>query len=281
MADMWNAFADAWESDAEYIDGFMADATAVLLDAAQIRDGQAVLDLAAGPGGAGIAAAGRVGSSGRVVLSDGAPAMVAVAARRAASLPQVATLVCDQLTIDAADATFDAVICRHGLMFSDAPADVVREIVRVLRPGGHYATMTWDARSANPWLSLILDAVGEQFGGVFPPPGVPGPFALDDPQQLSDILTEGGLENVNVERIATPMRRPSVEAWWEGVPRLAGPLGAALAAMDADARDAIRQRSVDSANAVARQTAEGVEIDGSVLIGSGQHSLIVTRPRGS
>lgn len=272
MADMWNAFADAWESDAEYIDGFMADATAVLLDAAQIRDGQAVLDLAAGPGGAGIAAAGRVGTSGRVVLSDGAPAMVAVAARRAASLPQVATLVCDQLTIDAADASFDAVICRHGLMFSDAPADVVREIVRVLRPGGHYATMTWDARSANPWLSLILDAVGEQFGGVFPPPGVPGPFALDDPQQLSDILTEGGLENVNAQRISTPMRRPSVEAWWEGVPRLAGPLGAALAAMDADARDAIRQRSVDSANAVARQTADGIEIDGSVLIGSGQNT---------
>ncbi len=269
MADMWNAFADAWEQDADYIDGYMADATEAMLDAAELRDGQAVLDLAAGPGGAGIAAASRVGPSGRVMLSDGAPAMVAAAARRAASLPQISTLVCDQLTIDAADASFDAVICRHGLMFSDAPADVVREVARVLRPGGRYATMTWDARSANPWLALILDAVGEQFGGTFPPPGVAGPFALDDPLRLAGILTEGGLENVSVQRVSTPMRVASIEDWWERVPRLAGPLGAALAAMDADARDAIRQRSIDSANAVARPAAGGVELDGSVLIASG------------
>lgn len=270
MSDMWNAFADAWERNADYVDRFMADATVVLLDAADVRDGQAVLDLAAGPGGAGIAAAARVGTSGRVVLSDGAPGMVAAAARRAGSLAQVSTLICDQLTIDAADESFDAVICRHGLMFAETPVDVVREVARVLRPGGRYATMTWDARSANPWLGLILDAVGEQFGGVFPPPGVSGPFALDDPQQLTGVLADGGLEEVGVQRVATPMHAATLDEWWDRVPQLAGPLGAALAAMEADARDAIRERSIASARAVARPVADGVELDGAVLIGAGR-----------
>jgi SAM-dependent methyltransferase len=270
MADMWNAFADAWEAEADYVDRYMADATAVMLDAAEVREGQAVLDLAAGPGGAGIAAAGRVGTSGRVVLSDGAPAMVEAAARRVASLPQVSTLVCDQSAIDAADASFDAVICRHGLMFAEAPTDVVREIVRVLRPTGHYATMTWDARSANPWLGLIFDAVGEQFGVPFPPPGVAGPFALGDAQQLADMLADGGLGNVRVQRVSTPTRAASLDEWWERVPRLAGPLGAALAAMDDDTRDAIRRRAMDSAGGVTRSATDGIELDGSVLIGAGQ-----------
>jgi SAM-dependent methyltransferase len=270
VSDLWNAFADAWEQEADYVDAHMADATAVMLDAAEVRPGQAVLDLATGPGGAGIAAAALVGTSGRVVLSDGAPAMVAAAARRAGSLAHVGTLVCDQLTIDAADASFDAVISRHGLMFSAAPADAVREAARVLRPAGHYATMTWDARSANPWLGLILDAVGEQFGTEFPPPGVAGPFALDDPQQLRDVLAGGGLESVNVQRVPTPMGAASIEEWWERVPRLAGPLATALAAMDADTRDAIRERATDQARALARPTSDGIELDGSVLIGSGQ-----------
>jgi SAM-dependent methyltransferase len=270
MSDMWNGFAGAWEREADYVDAYMADATEVMLDAAEVHGGQAVLDLAAGPGGAGIAAARRVGASGRVVLSDGAPAMVAAAARRSGSLAQVSTLVCDQMAIDAADASFDAVICRHGLMFCEAPADAVREVVRVLRPAGRYATMTWDARSANPWLGLIFDAVGEQFGAEFPPPGVAGPFALDDPRQLSDVLADGGLENVNVQRVTTPMRAASIEEWWERVPRLAGPLGTALAAMDADARDAIHRRAAHSARAIARPAADGIELDGSVLIGSGQ-----------
>ena len=57
-------------------------------------------------------------------------------------------------------------------MFVDEPADAVREARRVLRPGGRYVAMTWDAREANPWLGLILDAVGEQFGVPFPPPGI-------------------------------------------------------------------------------------------------------------
>jgi ubiquinone/menaquinone biosynthesis C-methylase UbiE len=270
VSEMWNSVADAWDRNADFVDAHMAEATAALLDAAQIGAGDSVLDLAAGPGGAGIAAAARVGGSGRVVLADVAAAMVEVAARRSAGMPQISTQVCDQVAIDAPDGVFDAVVCRHGLMFVQTPADAVREAGRVLRPGGRYAAITWDARAANPWLGLVLDAVGEQFGVPFPPPGIAGPFSLDEPALLADALREGGLQDVSVARAATPMHATSLNAWWERVPQLAGPLALALAGMDDVVRDAIRERALEYAKGAARVVDGGIELDGSVLVGSGR-----------
>jgi ubiquinone/menaquinone biosynthesis C-methylase UbiE len=59
---MWNSVAPGWEESAQFVDGHLALATESLLDAANIGEGDSVLDLAAGPGGAGLAAAERVGS---------------------------------------------------------------------------------------------------------------------------------------------------------------------------------------------------------------------------
>lgn len=269
MSDMWDSVAPGWEANAGFVDAQLALATEALLDATHVGEGDQVLDLAAGPGGAGLAAAGRVGSSGRVVLSDVAAEMVAVAAKRAGACARVTTVVFDQSAIDFGDGSFDAVINRHGLMFVDDPVQTVAEAVRVLRDGGRYAVMTWDRREANPWLGLVLDAVGAQFGVPFPPPNVRGPFSLDTPDELSSVLRGGGLEDVTVEVLSTPMHAASLEEWWERVPKLAGPLAIALAGMEADVRDAIGERAIQSGREAAVRDATGIVFDGSVLIGSG------------
>jgi SAM-dependent methyltransferase len=269
MADMWDSVAPGWEANAEFVDAQLALATEALLDAAQIGEGDRVLDLAAGPGGAGLAAAQRVGSNGSVVLSDVAAEMVAVAAKRASADAQVSTAVFDQSAIDFGDASFDAVINRHGLMFVEDPAQTVAEAVRVLRAGGRYAVMTWDRREANPWLGLVLDAVSSQFGAPFPPPNVRGPFSLATPDVLTSVLRDGGLEDVTVEAMSTPMHAASLEEWWERVPKLAGPLAIALAGMEADVRDTIGERAMQSGTKAAASEEDGIVFEGSVLIGSG------------
>jgi SAM-dependent methyltransferase len=269
MSEMWNGVAPGWEANAQFVDEQLALATEKLLDAAGLVEGNAVLDLAAGPGGAGLAAAERVGPSGTVVLSDVAAEMVAVAARRANAHPQVRTAVFDQSEIAAEDGHFDAVISRHGLMFVEDAVGAVQEAARVLRPGGRYAAMTWGPRDLNQWLGLVLDAVGEQFGVPFPPPNIRGPFSLDDAVLLTSVLRDGGLLDVQVETIATPMHAASLEAWWERVPKLAGPLAIALAGMEPDVREAIAQRALSAGANASHREGEQIVFAGSVLIGSG------------
>ena len=269
MSEMWNSVAPGWEESAQFVDGHLALATESLLAAAGIGEGDAVLELAAGPGGAGLAAAQLVGSSGTVLLSDDAAEMVAIAARRASADPRVSTAVFDQSEIAAASGRFDAVISRHGLMFAEDPAAAVAEAARVLRPGGRYAAMTWGPREANPWLGLVLDAVGEQFGVPFPPPNVRGPFSLDDEQLLASVLRDGGLSDVQTKAMATPMHAPSLESWWERVPKLAGPLAIALAGMEPEVREEIAHRALGAGAAASRRERDEIVFPGSVLVASG------------
>lgn len=273
MSEIWSSVAPGWEANAQFVDGQLALATETLLDAAGVGEGDTVLDLAAGPGGAGLAAAARVGPSGSVVLSDVAAEMVAVAARRASAHSQVSTAVFDQGEIMAEDGHFDAVVSRHGLMFAEDGAAAVREAARVLRPGGRYAAMTWGPRHLNPWLGLVFDAVGEQFGVPFPPPSIHGPFSLDEPELLRSVLESGGLEDVRMETVGTPMYSASVEAWWEQVLKLAGPLAIALAGMEPDAREAIEQRALSAGADASRSEGDRIVFSGSVLIGSGRAPL--------
>ena len=270
MSEMWNSVAPGWEESAEFVDRHLALATESLLDAADVGEGDSVLDLAAGPGGAGLAAAERVGARGSVVLSDDATEMVAVAARRASAHPQISTAVFDQSRIEAEDDLFDAVVSRHGLMFAEDSAGAVREAARVLRPGGGYAAMTWGARALNPWLGLVLDSVGEQFGVPFPPPNIRGPFSLGDPKLLRSALQDGGLTDIKIEVIDTPMHADSLDAWWKRVPKLAGPLAIALAGMDPDVRAQIAQRAIAAGASASHRDGDEIVFAGSVLIGSGR-----------
>lgn len=270
MSEMWDSVSRDWEENAALVDRHMADATQRLLDAAQIAAGKDVIELACGPGGAGLAAADRVGPSGSVVFADDAPGMVAAAGRRAAGLDNASTLLCGQENIPLADETFDAAIIRHGLMFAEHRPAAVAEAARVLKPDGHYGAMTWGLRSDNPWLGLTLDAVSDEFGVPFPPPGILGPFDLEDADVLRKVLEDGGLADARVELVSTPATFESLDAWWEVVPKLAGPLAIALQGMEPDVRDSIRDRALEAARSAATEGPDGITMEGSVLIASGR-----------
>ncbi|MEZ5123312.1 MAG: methyltransferase domain-containing protein [Solirubrobacterales bacterium] len=272
MAEMWDSVASGWERNAQFVDAHIAPATELLLDEATIGPGDRVLDLATGPGGAGVAAAERVGDGGRVVLADVAGEMVAAAGRRTADDPRITTLVCDQMAIDAPDESFDAVIVRHGLMFAEDPVAAVREAARVLRSGRRYAAMTWDRRDANPWLGVTLDAVSEHIGAPVPPPGIRGPFSLDEPDLLVAAFGDAGLEDVRARTVATPMTAASLEDWWDRVLALAGPLAVVLANMEPEARAAVRERALRLGEAAARRTGDGITLAGSVIVASGRRA---------
>src|SRR3954466_5891713 len=82
---MWGSVAGAWGAEADFVDARSESLTARMLELAALTPGQQVIELACGPGGTGLAAAPLVAPGGEVVLTDVAPEMAEIAARRAAA----------------------------------------------------------------------------------------------------------------------------------------------------------------------------------------------------
>ena len=263
---MWGGVADAWEEHADYVDARGANVTARMLDVTRPVAGERVVELACGTGSVGIAASPLVGPGGHVVLSDVAPEMTRVAAARASArgLTNVTARQLDVEEIDEPDDAFDVVLCREGLMFAVDPARGAREIARVLRPGGRAAIAVWGPRERNPWLGVVLDVASEQFGAPIPPPGQPGPFALDDAGTLEGLLTGAGFEHVAVDELPVPYRAGAFEEWAARTAALAGPLANRLAALPAETRQQFAGRLRDAVQPY--ETGAGLEFPGVTLL---------------
>jgi SAM-dependent methyltransferase len=263
---MWAAVAGGWAEHASYVDARAALLTEKLLELARPQPGERVLELACGPGGAGLAAAERVAPGGEVVLSDVVPEMTSIAAARAAALGlgNVTTRELDLERIEQPDGSSDVVLCREGLMFAPDPARAAREIRRVLRSGGRVALAVWGPRDRNPWLGVVLDAVSAQLGAPVPPPGVPGPFSLEDARSLAALLSEAELSDVVVSEFPAPMRAAFFEEWWTRTCALAGPLAKMLASLPEEGSRAIRARAREAVRAY--ETPDGLEFPGVTLL---------------
>ena len=263
---MWDSVAPGWGAYAARLEGRAGEVTEKMFDLVQLQPGERVLDLASGPGGAGLAAARRVGDTGHVVLSDVSPTMVSIAAQRAETLglENVSTLVLDLEDIDQPDGSYDVVVCREGLMLVPDPGAAVGEMVRVLRPGGRTVASVWSDREKNPWLGILMDSLSAQIGSPVPPPGVPGPFSLPDPAVLEKLLDSAGLVDVNVVELTLPLKAPSFDAWWSWTTALAGPVAKILASLP---EPAIRQLQERVRAAASRyETADGLDFPGSTLV---------------
>jgi enediyne biosynthesis protein CalE5 len=266
---MWASVAEAWATHAVFIDARGRALTDRMLDLSAPQPGDHVLELACGPGGLGLAAASRVAPGGQVVMSDIALEMTAIASQRAHALglDNVRARVLDLEAIDEPDGSYDVVLCRDGLQFAPEPERAAREIRRVLRPGGRFTIATWGPRERNPWLDIVLDSVSEQLGAPMPPPGVPGPFSLDDADRLRSLLNEAGLADVTVADLSVPLHAPSFDGWWTMTTALAGPLAMVLANLPEDVSCAIRERA--AAAAAGYETSTGLEFPGIGLIAHG------------
>jgi SAM-dependent methyltransferase len=269
--DMWGAVATGWAEYADEIDERVIAATERMLDLAALKPGDRVLELACGPGGAGLVVAERVGTDGEVVLSDVAAEMTAVAAERAArlGLRNVTTCEHDLEAIGEPDAAFDAAICREGLMFAPDPGRAVHEIARVLRPGGRAVVSTWGPRERNPWLALVMEVAGGVLGRPVPPPGVPGVFSLGDAAELAGLFEDAGLAGVAVEEISVPLRAASFEEWWSRPEALAAPLVKMLGTVPGELRQEMRARAREAARDY-ETAGGGYEFPGVTLVASGR-----------
>lgn len=180
----------------------------VVAEAADIRPGHRVLDVACGTGTLAEAAAGRVGSEGRVSGLDPNPDMLGVARRNRADIDWRDGRA---EAIPFADASFDRVVSQFGMMFFDDGPAALREMMRVLVPGGRLAVAVCDVVERSPGyatLAALLDRLfGTRVGNAFR-----APFVLGDPELLRTIAAEAGIEGVEVARRSGSVRFGSIAA---------------------------------------------------------------------
>ena len=213
----WERSAAGWTQTRESFQRTAQPVSDWMVAAIDPQPGWRVLELAAGLGDTGLMAAARVAPGGEVIITDGAEAMVAAAREHAqASGAEGVTLrTMEAEWIDLPTASVDAVLCRFGYMLLADPETALRETRRVLRPGGRVALAVWAAQAENPWLGIARDVLAAANVGPSPVPGSPGPFAMDTPDAVIEVLAATGFAESAVEALDIAFEAPSLDGWWD------------------------------------------------------------------
>ena len=166
-----------------------------LLDAAQVRAGARVLDVASGPGYAAAAAAQR---GAQVTALDFSVAMVEMARSQN---PEIEFREGDAGALPFADGSFDAVVMNFGMLHLARPESAVSEALRVLRPGGRYAFTVWAKPEEAVGFGIILDAVRKHGNPDVPLPPGPPFFRFSDAGECDKVLKVAGFRKVDVRKV--------------------------------------------------------------------------------
>jgi SAM-dependent methyltransferase len=187
-----------------------------LCEAADLRAGWRVLDVAAGNGNATLAAARR---GCEVVSTDYVPALLERGRARAeAEGLAVSFQTADAEALPFAEASFDAVLSTYGVMFTPDQAQAAAEMLRVCRPGGRIALASWTPES---FIGQVLATVGRQMPP--PPEGVRPPSRWGTKEGLADLFPTDQASPVSIASRDFTFRYRSTRHWLDTFRRFYGP----------------------------------------------------------
>jgi SAM-dependent methyltransferase len=207
----WEGAAPGWARWEATVDAWMEPATEALLTLARVEAGSRVLDLASGAGSQTLRAARRVGTRGHVVASDISDMMLhhVRETARASGLTNVTTIATAAEDLDVAAHSFDAVICRLGLMLFAEPARALVAVRRALRPGGKLAAVVFTTPGTNPFMAEPMRILLRHAGKTPAAPGQPGIFSLGAAGALERLLMDTGFVGAEQRIVTVPLRMQS------------------------------------------------------------------------
>jgi ubiquinone/menaquinone biosynthesis C-methylase UbiE len=223
----WNSVAAGWQKWWHTVEKSAQKVSDRLIELAEIKPGQRVLDLATGIGEPAITSARIVGKMGQVTAADISANMLSFAKQRAISLGMQDVIEFkegDIETIDLVPSSFDAVLCRWGLMFLPDLNAGLSNIYRSLIEGGHFASAVWASPGQDTLSATTMNIVIKETNNKPPAPGTPGPFSLSDENNLKNSFIRSGFKDLVTERMTVSFDFESPDDFTDFITETAGPL---------------------------------------------------------
>lgn len=190
-----------------YVPGLFAEWAPRVIDAAGIRSGQQVVDVACGTGVLTRAVAEKVGPEGLAIGVDINEGMLNVAETNTPEI-EWRQAAAESLPLD--DNCFDSVVCQFGLMYFEDQQSALKEMMRVLRPGGNLSVVVWDKLENIPAYAieeaLFKRVLGEEYSDE-------APFSLGDEELLHQLLTNSGITGARIRTYEGTARFSSIDDW--------------------------------------------------------------------
>lgn len=243
----WSAAAERYDRLSARLFGPAADA---FVEFAGLRKGDDALELACGPGLASRAAAKRLGEKGSLLATDLAPGMI----ERAKASPPVKRgapitwKVMDAQALDLPDASFDAAFSQLGLMLFADPLAALREMARVVAPGGPVSCLVQGRADRMELTALLLMTMVQKAPELKAPEGAPTLFAFGKEGVIESAFAKAGLTEIVVRRLSGTYRFDSAEDYWTTMTEGAGKTAQMLHKLSHEKQFFIKKEVIRKAN---------------------------------
>lgn len=242
----WNKFSPGWKKwDAKTME-MLKPTGDEIIRLLKPEGAQTILDVAAGTGEPGLTIASML-SSGKVISTDISEGMLAVAREHAFTrkIKNFEAVTCDVSEMPFDDERFDAISCRMGFMFFPDMKLALKEMIRVLKPGGKLSTAVWAEPEQNFWATSVMGVIKKYIPMDPPPPEAPGLFRCAEPGMMANLMKDAGMKNVSEKTINGEVKTDSPEQYWEMMTEVAAPIVAALSKADASTFQKIKDETIE------------------------------------
>lgn len=228
----------AWKKWQARLADFTSGVTRALLETARLQPGMNVVDLASGVGDPALSEAVAVAPNGRVTATDLNPAMLAFIEEQARQrkITNIDFREASAESLPFADASFDALTCRFGIMFFPDLNKSLRECLRVLKPKSRATFVAWGRRE-QPFFACTGGILMKHIELPKPDPDAPNIAMFGEPNRMRTALESTGFADVREETRTIEGRwNGSVDEYWEQFREVAAPFRVILEKLDPESK---------------------------------------------